>query len=88
MIAFSVVLLPTPLRPSRPTTSPAPDLERDAVQDVALAVVGVESSTATAGRDATGVSHHVFEIDLLHARVGLDLVRACPRPGSRRSAAR
>ena len=41
-MVLSVVLLPTPLRPSRPTTSPAPDLERDAVQDVALAVVGVD----------------------------------------------
>ena len=42
MIAFRVVLLPTPLRPSSATTSPRADLERDAVQDVALAVIAVD----------------------------------------------
>ena len=41
-MVLSVVLLPTPLRPSRPTTSPRADVERHAVQDVALAVVGVQ----------------------------------------------
>ena len=34
MIDFSVVVLPAPLRPSRVTTSPALDVEIDAVQDV------------------------------------------------------
>ena len=38
MIDFSVVVLPAPLRPSSVTTSPARDVERDAVQDVRLAV--------------------------------------------------
>ena len=41
-MVLSVVLLPTPLRPSRPTTSPWPTVKRDAMQDVALAVVGVD----------------------------------------------
>ena len=42
MIALIVVERPTPLRPSRLTISPAPTLKVDAVQDVALAVVGVQ----------------------------------------------
>ena len=46
MIDFKVVLLPTPLRPSSPTTSPGADVERDAVQDVALAVIGVQALDA------------------------------------------
>ncbi len=40
-MVLSVVLLPTPLRPSKPTTSPAPTVQRHAVQDMALAVIGV-----------------------------------------------
>ena len=39
----SVVVLPAPLRPSSVTISPSPHLEADAVQDVALAVIGVQA---------------------------------------------
>ena len=42
MIALTVVERPTPLRPSRLTTSPASILHIDALQDVALAVIGVQ----------------------------------------------
>ena len=42
MIVLQVVERPTPLRPSRLTISPSPTAEVDALQDVALAVVGVE----------------------------------------------
>ena len=42
MTDFSVVVLPAPLRPSRVTTSPAFDVEIDAVQDVGFAVPGLE----------------------------------------------
>ena len=42
MMVLSVVLLPTPLRPSRPDHLARADHERHAVQDVALAVVGVQ----------------------------------------------
>ena len=42
MIDFSVVVLPAPLRPSSVTTSPAVDVEVDAMQDVRLAVPRVE----------------------------------------------
>ena len=38
----SVVVLPAPLRPSSVVILPSRDLEADAVQDVALAVIGVE----------------------------------------------
>ncbi len=42
MIALIVVERPTPLRPSRLTISPLADVEGHAMQDVALAVIGVE----------------------------------------------
>ena len=42
MIAFTVVERPEPLRPSRLTISPSPTRSVDALQDVALAVVGVQ----------------------------------------------
>ena len=42
MIERSVVVLPAPLRPSSVTTSPAGDVEADAVEDVRLAVPGVQ----------------------------------------------
>ena len=42
MIVLIVVERPEPLRPSRLTISPSPTLHVDAVQDVALAVVGVQ----------------------------------------------
>ena len=42
MIDFSVVVLPAPLRPSSVTTSPCEHLEVDAVQDVRLAVPGLQ----------------------------------------------
>ena len=42
MIALQVVERPTPLRPSRLTISPSSTVEVDAVQDVALAVIGVQ----------------------------------------------
>ena len=43
MIVFTVVERPEPLRPSRLTISPSPTSHVDAVQDVALAVVGVQT---------------------------------------------
>ena len=42
MIDFSVVVLPAPLRPSSVTTSPGAHVEVDAVQDVRLAVPGLQ----------------------------------------------
>ena len=42
MIALIVVERPTPLRPSRLTISPSVDAESDAMQNVALAVIGVK----------------------------------------------
>ena len=42
MIDFSVVVLPAPLRPSSVTTSPARTSKLDAVQDVRLAVPGLQ----------------------------------------------
>ena len=42
MIDFSVVVLPAPLRPSSVTTSPARTSNVDAVQDVRLAVPGLQ----------------------------------------------
>ena len=42
MIAFSVVVLPAPLRPSRVTTSPSRTSKLIAVQHVALAVPAFE----------------------------------------------
>ena len=41
MVRISVVL-PMPLRPIRPSASPRRERERDAAQDVALVVVGVQ----------------------------------------------
>ena len=46
MIDFSVVVLPAPLRPSSVTTSPLAHVEVDAVQDVRLAVPGVQAAHA------------------------------------------
>ena len=65
-----------------------PDLQRDAVQDVALAVEGVDvldRDQRLLGEVARG---SCLEIDLLHPRVLLDLGRRCPRPAPRRNAAR
>ena len=78
-MVFSVVDLPTPLRPSRPTTSPRPTVERDAVQDVALAVIGVhvldqDERLGVAGRRRRSC----LEIDLQHLGVLLDFRPACP----------
>ena len=42
MMAFSVVVLPAPLRPIRATTSPGVQLERQAEQHLRPAVEGVE----------------------------------------------
>ena len=42
MIDLSVVVLPAPLRPSSVTTSPGRTSKSDAVQDVRLAVPGVQ----------------------------------------------
>ena len=42
MMALQVVERPTPLRPSRLTISPCVDREVDALQDMALAIEGVE----------------------------------------------
>ena len=42
MIDFSVVVLPTPLRPRSVTTSPGCTSKRDAVQNVRLAIPGFE----------------------------------------------
>ena len=42
MIDFSVVVLPAPLRPSSVTTSPWLHVEGHAVQDVRLAVPGLQ----------------------------------------------
>ena len=49
MMVLSVVLLPTPLRPEQPDHLAVPDLQRDAVQDVALAVIGVQVLDRTSG---------------------------------------
>ena len=43
MIALIVVERPTPLRPSKPTISPSPTWNVDAVQNMALAVIGLEA---------------------------------------------
>ena len=51
--ALSVVLLPTPFRPRRPTTSPGADLEGHAVEDVATC--RSSAWTSLAGRE-----HQVF----------------------------
>ena len=52
MMARSVVVLPTPLRPSRVTVSPWLDVEVDAVQRMALAVPGMEVADCEQGRGA------------------------------------
>ena len=41
-MVLSSVVLPTPLRPNTPTTSPAPHGEVDALHDVAGAVMSVQ----------------------------------------------
>ena len=51
------VVLPMPLRPIRPMVSPALDGDRNAAQDVALAVVGVEACGLPAGGDGDGRHH-------------------------------
>ena len=51
-----VVVLPTPLRPSRHTHSPARDLERHAEEHLGQAVGGVD----VLDREDAGVAHRCF----------------------------
>ena len=53
------VVLPMPLRPIRPMVSPPAMRKRDATQDMALAVVGVEPRASSKGVDvsADGIRH-------------------------------
>jgi hypothetical protein len=66
------VVLPMPLRPMRPTASPAMHGEVDAVQHVARAVVGVQAVASSS--DVSHAPSLVPEVGGLHvglARIGL-----------------
>ena len=73
MIERMVVLLPTPLRPSRQTHSPARDLERHAEQRLRQAVVGVNLLRPA------GVIGADPQVDAPHLGVAADLLAACRR---------
>ena len=66
-MALSVVERPEPLRPSRLTISPGAMRQRDAVQDVALVVVGVQALDLEQGGHH---AHLLAEIGFLHLLVG------------------
>ena len=69
-----VVVLPTPLRPSRQTHSPVVDLERDAEQHAAQAVGGVHVLERQQ-RGQLQVHQLLAEIDAAHLGVGAHLGR-------------
>ena len=66
-IVFSVVDLPEALPPSRQTSSPGLDPDREPLQDVDLAVVGVDRVEL----EQAGGAGHLRSI-VLEAEVGLD----------------
>ena len=69
-MVLSSVVLPTPLRPIRQTSSPGPHLEVDAPEHLGLAVGGVEPANGQHRRRLAPPP----EVDLEDPRVALDLL--------------
>ena len=73
----NVVVLPAPLRPSSAVILPSATSQADAMQDVALAVKGVQPFGSECG-----ASCGLAQVGGLHGIVGGDFLSACPRRAS------
>ena len=81
-IELTSVVLPTPLRPSRPRIWPCSSLQRQSLQDVGVAVVGVDVLDFQDRHGSTGP-----QIDFLHFLAARGFARSARFPGPRRNAA-